>query len=369
MNLSNQLKHNLLSIRGSKTHRKIVVIESDDWGSIRIPNRKALKSIENKHLVSGNNLFNKLDSLESKSDLIALYELFDKFKDKNGNSPILTANFLTANPNFDKIKESNFQNYVAENIIESYSRYNNNEDTFGTLKVGINHNFIRPQYHGREHLNRSSWMKMLQVEGSVSRKSFDDYVFCLDEPSKSNKRDNLMAAFDFSNEAEKNNTNLIFEEGYLEFEKLFGYKSKSFISPCYVWDKSLEKKGSEMGIKLIQGIYNQYIPQMDNNPYKLKLHFNGQRNEFGQNYVVRNCFMEVFESLKNPIDDCLKRMEIAFRWGKPAVIGMHRVNFVGNLDENNRTRTLKSLDDLFQRILKKWPDVEFMSTDQLENII
>ena len=31
--------HNLLNIPGWRTKRKIVVIESDDWGSIRMPSR------------------------------------------------------------------------------------------------------------------------------------------------------------------------------------------------------------------------------------------------------------------------------------------------------------------------------------------
>lgn len=369
MNLINQIKHNLLSIRGTKTPRKIIVLESDDWGSIRIPDKDILKALQKDKLVTNNNLFNKLDSLEKADDLLALYELFDKHKDKNGNSPILTANFLTANPDFEKIKSTDFQYYFAENIKDSYSKYNRNEDTFNNLNEGIRNNFIRPQYHGREHLNRNSWMKMLQLEDSVSRRSFDYGVFCLDEPSKFNKRDNLMAAFDFMDESEKIDKVEIFEQGYREFENIFGFESKSFIAPCYVSHESLEKRGSELGINLIQGIYNQYIPQLDNNPYKLKFHYNGQINDFGQKYVVRNCFLEVFESLQNPLDDCLERIEIAFRWGKPAIIGMHRVNFVGSLNEDNRNRTLGILDDLFKKVLKKWPDVEFMSTDQLENII
>ncbi len=369
MNLVNHIKHNLLSIKGTRTSRKIVVIESDDWGSIRIPNKDILKALQTNKLVTNNNLFNQLDSLEKANDLEALYELFNKHRDKNGNSPILTANFLTSNPDFDRIKQSNFQNYFSESIKDSYLRYNENEDTFALIKWGIDNKFMMPQYHGREHLNINLWMKMLQLQDSVSRKSFDYGVFCLDEPSKINKRDNLMAAFDFMDESEKASKVEIFEQGFREFENIFGHKSKSFIAPCYVSHESLEKKGSELGINLIQGIYNQYIPQMNNNPYKLKFNYNGQTNDFGQKYIVRNCFLEVFESLKNPLDDCLERIEISFRWGKPAVIGMHRVNFVGNLDEDNRNRTLGILDDLFDKVLKKWPDVEFMSTDQLENII
>ena len=32
--------HNLLSIPGWRTNRHIVVIESDDWGSIRMPSKE-----------------------------------------------------------------------------------------------------------------------------------------------------------------------------------------------------------------------------------------------------------------------------------------------------------------------------------------
>ena len=55
--------------------------------------------------------------------------------------------------------------------------------------------------------------------------------------------------------------------------------------------------------------------------------------------------------------------------GKPAVIGMHRVNYVGGIDEANRDFGLSQLRMLFSKILLAWPDVEFMSTEQLGDLI
>lgn len=40
MNLKQYITHNLLNIPGWRTNRKIVVIESDDWGSIRMPSQE-----------------------------------------------------------------------------------------------------------------------------------------------------------------------------------------------------------------------------------------------------------------------------------------------------------------------------------------
>ena len=39
MTLKQTITHNLLNIPGWRTKRHIVVIESDDWGSIRMPSK------------------------------------------------------------------------------------------------------------------------------------------------------------------------------------------------------------------------------------------------------------------------------------------------------------------------------------------
>ena len=43
------LKRNLLNFRGWTTKRKIVVIESDDWGSIRMPSKNIFKKLHNQN--------------------------------------------------------------------------------------------------------------------------------------------------------------------------------------------------------------------------------------------------------------------------------------------------------------------------------
>ena len=41
MNIRNKLAKYYINLRGWKTNRKIVVIESDDWGSIRMASLKS----------------------------------------------------------------------------------------------------------------------------------------------------------------------------------------------------------------------------------------------------------------------------------------------------------------------------------------
>ena len=58
-------------------------------------------------------------------------------------------------------------------------------------------------------------------------------------------------------------------------------------------------------------------------------------------------------------------MEIAFMMQKPAVISSHRINYAGYIDQTNRDRTLDLLGQLLHNMLQKWPDIEFLTSEQL----
>src|SRR5690554_2726796 len=84
--------------RGWKTDRKIVVIESDDWGSIRIPDKDTYERSLKKGIRLDKCHYCKNDTLASKDDFDALYNVLRKYKDKNDQHPIITANTIVANP-------------------------------------------------------------------------------------------------------------------------------------------------------------------------------------------------------------------------------------------------------------------------------
>jgi len=65
----------------------------------------------------------------------------------------------------------------------------------------------------------------------------------------------------------------------------------------------------------------------------------------------------------------MNEINTAFRWHKPAVISSHRVNYTGGLYVENRDHGLASLKNLLTAIVKKWPDVEFMTTAELGSLI
>jgi hypothetical protein len=86
--------------------------------------------------------------------------------------------------------------------------------------------------------------------------------------------------------------------------------------------------------------------------------------------LVRNV---VFEPTHNRgfnwVDFTFKQVEAAFRMNKPANISSHRVNYCGHINEENRKVGLTALKQLLDKIVKRWPEVEFISADQLGDMI
>ena len=149
--------HNLLSIPGWRTNRHIVVIESDDWGSIRMPSKEMYDSLIKKGVTLGKYGYEKVDTIASRSDLEKLFEVCDSFKDINGRPLVITANAVVANPDFQKIKESNFQAYFYEPITTTMERYYPGCSPFPLWKEGMEAGVFHPQLHGREHINVPMW--------------------------------------------------------------------------------------------------------------------------------------------------------------------------------------------------------------------
>lgn len=368
--VKNLIAKNIINVYGFKTHRKLIVIESDDWGSIRIPSKQIRETLVAQKLIAIQDPFSRYDGLENEEDLNLLFALLLKFKDKNGNPPVITANCLMGNPDFKKIKASNFQNYFHESVKKTFESHQGHERCFSLWEEGNRLNVFHPQYHGREHLNVDLWMNKLQQKEEVYLKAFDYNTFAVSPDGVYPQGNNIMAAFDYTTAEEEQHKITVFEEGNALFTEFFGYQSKSFIAPCYVWNERLETLIQSLGVNFFQGSKFQNIPDIKVKKFKKKYHFTGQKNDNGQYYLVRNCLFE--PSLNSDVDwvsACMKSISNSFFWKRPAIIGSHRINFVSLIEKSNRDTSLFLLEELLKKILQKWPDVEFVTSDELGGII
>lgn len=357
---------NLSNIPGWRTDRKILVIESDDWGSIRMSSKSALHKL----IAAGLSLekgpgtrYNKYDTLASVTDLTFLFETLNGVKDKNNQSAKITAVSLTSNPDFDKIKESGFEHYYHEPFTSTLEKYNR-QDAYSLWKQGADANLFVPEFHGREHLNVQPWMRALQTRDKEALLAFHCGIWAY------NRKQGMgfQAAFDLEFESDLEDQKTIITDGLQLFEKLHGYKARFFVPPNGPINNELEKVTAATGIQFMS---SPKIQKEVLGGGKTKTHFRylGKKNKQGQIFITRNAFFEPSGVNGDVVDDCLAEIAMAFKYNKPAVISSHRVNYIGGLSERNRDSSLKQLKQLLKEVVKRWPEIEFMTSSELGQLM
>ena len=114
---------------------KYIVIESDDWGSIRQSSVEAWKEQLDRNPQMEEDPFFFFDSFECCRDLERLFDILIKYKDEYGNHPVITADYAMANPDFVKIKKSQLQCYFYEPITETVKSYSGCDHYFPLCSI------------------------------------------------------------------------------------------------------------------------------------------------------------------------------------------------------------------------------------------
>jgi hypothetical protein len=359
---------NISSIAGWRTKRKLVVIESDDWGSIRMPSNDTRAKLVSQGIPMGNirrQRYTNYDSLASKEDFELLFHTLKQFKDTNGNHPLITAVSVVANPDFEKIRACNFKEFFYEPFTKTLERYGL-DDAFKMWQLGVKENLFVPQFHGREHLNVQVWLRDLIKGNADSMKAFNEN--CWGFSNTNTLGIDYQAAFDVEFKEDIQYQKLVIKEGLALFEKIHGYRADFFVPPNGPFNNQLEETAANSGIEYMSASKIQKEPQ-GQGKLKTKFHWLGQSNRHGQKYITRNCFFEPSDRSKDWVESCISEIELAFKYKKPAVISSHRVNYIGSLVQENREHSNKKLKSLLDKIINTWPDVEFISSSNLGQII
>lgn len=363
----NSLIKNLL---GWKTKRKIVVIESDDWGSIRMSSNEAISSLKKLGADIDKSRYELYDSLECNSDMEEMFETLMKFKDSNDKHPVITGVNVVANPDFKKIKESNYQQYFYEPFSETLKKYPEHDKVFGYWKYAIENRLMVPQFHGREHLNVNRWMRALQAGSKGELAAFDLGVTGLGPHIYKDFKAEYQGAFEVELLSDLESQKEVLISGSNLFQELFGYKATAFTPTNGPFSSTLEPVLKDCGIDLIQTARIVYKEPIGGGKFKRRLRYMGMKNKLGQRYLIRNCVFEPNENLGfDWFDFSMPRIAQALKYNNPVIITSHRVNYTGMLNKENRRKSLAELERLLKGIISKWPDVEFMTTAELGQLM
>ena len=358
----------LKNIPGWRTRQKLVVFNVDDYGNVRLASRAAAEGLAKAGLALEGR-FDRLDTLETREDLEGLFEVLDSVRDSTGRGAVFTPYALSANPDFEALRKSPGQ-YHYEDLPRTFARLSAEdpqayEGTWALWHEGIERGLLSPEFHGREHLN------LRLIEHKLAHRA-PDLMANIDVSSLAALRDDpalpgvgFTHAFGLADAADITRHREILTEGLALFQRVFGRPAHSFTPPAQRLHPDLHGFMEAQGIRAIDKPLHT-VRGLDRGKTRREVNFMGRKR--GQSHVtlVRNV---VFEPNLAPGRDevarTLSQIEAAFRWGKPAMISSHRVNFCGHIDPANRRAGLDDLKRLLQAIVQRWPEVEFISASEL----
>jgi len=330
-----------------------------------MPNRETQRHLMAQGYQIERCVYNSFDTLERDADIEKLGTVLQEVKDQAGRHPIFTLNFLTRNPDFEKIKATDYQGYFSKSVLDTYLNNRGSEQVFQLIQNGIKEGVFFPQFHGREHLDVTKWMTLLQQQHPDFIRLFNLQMWGFGPKLIPDLTFNIQAALASQGVLASANQESMLREGMADFEALFGFRSRSFIPTNFVISDSHKSVLAQEGVIGLQGERFEL-----GNAGGKQFRYTGQRNAFRQVNWVRNVSFELLENQgRDLVSQSLREIETAFRWGKPAVVTSHRINFVGGLNQKSADQGIESLGTLLKMIVAKWPDVEFVHAHDLIDIL
>lgn len=361
---------NYKNIPGWSTKRKIFVIECDDYGSLRTPSLEAYDFLKKNKLI-GDGFHDKYDSIENEEDLKLMFQVLRSHKDLKENHAKVTPFFNTTNPDSKGIINDNFSNYYYLNYQDTLKSVGICDSAVNNLwEEGIKINLFKPQYHGMEHVNVPILKKLLKANNTDLKKSLS-IGFFHPKLKELSQYQSLRAAFFFDNNFEKEELKNRIGEGIDIFKSYFNYSPTVFCPSNGVFHEDFKPSLYEKGVKTIVESGRRRYPNGKGGATVIrKYKFGEYSKKTGLvNYSRNVTFEPTRDGITKSISKAIDEIKLAFRWNKPAVVATHRTNFSGHLHPINREKGLEALDQLLSTIVKKWPNVEFMHSDELSELI
>jgi len=365
--LATELKH----LPGWRAQGRYVAFAVDDYGSVRLSSREARDHLEASIPGFGGQM-DCYDAVETCEDLEALFEVLRGVRDSDDRAAIFTAYALPANPDFHHMREEHA--YAYESLTQTFRRLSAEqprayEGTWELWQEGMREGLIRPQCHGREHfsvplLERKLRQRDRDLESNLRVESMAGLADSPEMPGVG-----FTHAFGLHDFSLLDNQREIIADGFRLFNEIFGFSSSTFTPPALKLHSSLDEYVASLGVKSIDKPFSGRQPA-GNGKMRRSVNFLTPPRKGRVGKVVRTLSFEPCSGNKaDPVGQALREIEAAFRWKKPAIISSHRVNYAGHIDPENRKRGLSQLEQLLCGIRKNWPDVRFVTVDELVDIM
>lgn len=330
----------------------VVVFESDDWGL----ERKACADLLQPY---GEPSEWAYEQTESEDDLEKLYKVLENHKDEDQRHPCFTANFVTANPDFEKIRQGGFTEYYDISISDQ------NKKLKSKWIEGMHREAFLPQYHARSHFWTDAWLQDLRENIPGSRKLFDKA--CHGGLSLLKQEEwRYHSEYIFWKTAEQMQRGQLLdwlETGLNFFQDCFGFASLSTIAPNYIFTPVTTQAWSDNGIKFAQGAGYRIVRGTHGEKH-VTSHVLGERLPGNVLSMIRNVkFDPRPQRPGHGFENTFALIQKLLPHNIPIMIDTHRINYVGPWKD----KALEELNSLLQALMPYQP--RFLTTMELGQAI
>jgi hypothetical protein len=147
------------------------------------------------------------------------------------------------------------------------------------------------------------------------------------------------------------------------FREIFGQPPTVAVPPTFIWNSTVERAWAAAGIKWVMNPGQRYTGRnAQGQPAGVdRQMLNGEIGDGGVRYLVRDLYFE--PTFGHQAKQALAEIRRRWRLGRPALLETHRSNFLG--EQSAHQHSLQELQQLLDSVLRKWPQVRFMTTEEL----
>ena len=339
------------------TSRKALVMESDDWGICSwCPDRQTFAEVRQLDVVQ--EYFGRLSGwvaggLETPDDMERLFQFLEGYHGRDGRPVVFTPCYAVANPDYEKIIESDLAEYHDIFLDEGVPGRWQHADILGKAREGMTRGVWMPEFHTRlHHAQPHKWLQAVRDGSPQAAKLFEYQMFQCEErrPEYEDMTPEQQAEW--------------IVPAIRRMEKLFGRASRCGVNSDAGPETEAVWAAQGLRVRMCRGnVPNARTADPPQQPV-----MGTYRADIDMTYLSRNCYLEPLGSGDlNHTNGAIPAAQAALNnWqhGLPTVCSSHRKNFLSFIEEE----TENGYDQaawFFDKLTSEHPDIYFLTSWEL----
>lgn len=325
--------------------RPIVLIQSDDWGRVGMPDIELLSQIRAQGRSVGQTPWDYYGA-ETEGDLTNLGETLGAIRDCDGRPACMTANIIMANADLQRMCTEGFTEFRAIPILEGFPSPWPRWDVVAMYRNLIAQGVIYPALHGYTHFSPPVFLAGYRDSGDFGQRTRCLVELNIPYLASLTPEHNFALVSrngcqeEFLPELEQR---YWVKQGVDLFTQSFGFAPRSTCAPGYRSNLVTRRLWAEQGIRVVQTATKGACIRI------------GDMLEMPRTVFFEPVF---FVDPAIAVNKALREAEKAVAQGKMIVICTHSINYIRQ-HLNRREESLESLSLLLNELLLRWPDLRF----------